>query len=473
MADMKRLRVLLSVAALMFSLPLAAASAQRTVLTEPHPGFGQSSALSSDGNVLVVGAFRASDPDEGLVATAPTAGAAYVYRRTNDAWVREATLTPRHGEIDDGFGEHVFISGDGTTIAVSAPFEDSHARGVDGNAQSNELPDSGAVYVFSRNARGWTQRAYIKAMAPTRRALFGVNTALNETGSALVVASGRSANVYRLSRGRWRAAESIRETIGYDGGEPVYAFFGSVALSSDGSTLALGAPLDASRSRGPNAQACCDLGARNSGAAYVFHYARGTWTREAYLKTERSQPDLRFGMNVTLSGDGDSLLVGAFSPVAAEKRLRMAFPFARTRNADGSLVWNEQAFPNENASTGGQWIAEAVAMSEDGEGIVAITNVEGQSPASARCRCVHGDCTTPNVLYRREGDRWVEAACFPLVEVASANLAVVAYARTTRDEQRSVVVMTRATSDSEVPSAPSPPPEPLSSEAQSPAPTAP
>src|SRR3989454_10731973 len=48
-------------------------------------------------------------------------------------------------------------------MAVSAYFESSGAKGVNGNQADDSIPQAGAVYVFTRTGTTWSQQAYIKA----------------------------------------------------------------------------------------------------------------------------------------------------------------------------------------------------------------------------------------------------------------------------------------------------------------------
>ena len=55
------------------------------------------------------------------------------------------------------------LSADGNTLAVSAFWEPSNAKGINGNQKDESIPQAGAVYVFTRRGATWTQQAYIKA----------------------------------------------------------------------------------------------------------------------------------------------------------------------------------------------------------------------------------------------------------------------------------------------------------------------
>jgi hypothetical protein len=115
--------------------------------------FGLSVAL--DGDKLVVGApledaraFGVDDYGHEEDDRASDSGAAYVFVREDRAWHHHAYLKASNTQIGapDTFGSSVGISGD--TIVIGAPKEDSSAKGVDGNQGNDNIPNSGAVYVY-------------------------------------------------------------------------------------------------------------------------------------------------------------------------------------------------------------------------------------------------------------------------------------------------------------------------------------
>jgi len=99
----------------------------------------------------------------------------------------------------------------------------------------------------------------------------------------------------------------------------------SVALSSDGNALAVGAPFEGSAATGIGGSQADDCSAPNpfscaagSGAVYVYsrNASTGAWAQQAYVKASNSGTDDRFGNvvagnSVALSGDGNTLAVGA------------------------------------------------------------------------------------------------------------------------------------------------------------------
>jgi hypothetical protein len=87
----------------------------------------------------------------------------------------------------------------------------------------------------------------------------------------------------------------------------------SIELSGDGTTLAVGAPREASSATGINGDESDDL-ASWAGAAYVFVREQGAWSQQAYVKASNSYILDGFGgfeCPVALSGDGATLAVGS------------------------------------------------------------------------------------------------------------------------------------------------------------------
>ena len=144
--------------------------------------------LGLDGDTLVVGARLEASAASGVNADqtnngAPLAGAVYVFTRSAGVWSQQAYLKASNAGADKNFGGSVAISGD--LVAVGSRLEDSNATGIDGNQTNNNAPDSGAVYLFTRNGGVWTQKAYLKASNTNAGDQFGVFIALSGTTLAV------------------------------------------------------------------------------------------------------------------------------------------------------------------------------------------------------------------------------------------------------------------------------------------------
>jgi hypothetical protein len=189
----------------------------------------------------------------------------YVVRACNVSGCRSsAALDPRgvmldaigylkasNAEIFDGFGSSVALSDDGFTLAVSAPFEDSNASGVNGDQANNGRTDPGAVYVFRRRGNSWQQEAYLKA-------------SINQGG----------------------------QRLGEEG----------LALSADGSILVASAPAEDA------------IGFTDVGAVYIFRRVQNVWRVMTRLDSPQPQTFDRFGLSPEISDDGLTLKVMSFMP---------------------------------------------------------------------------------------------------------------------------------------------------------------
>ena len=84
-----------------------------------------------------------STPDEGASAS----GAAYIFQFDGTAWTEKSYIKASNTGVDDYFGDEISLNGDGNTLAIGAPPEDSATVGI------NSTPDegasaSGAVYLY-------------------------------------------------------------------------------------------------------------------------------------------------------------------------------------------------------------------------------------------------------------------------------------------------------------------------------------
>jgi hypothetical protein len=231
-------------------------------------------------------------------------------------------------------GTSISLSGDANTMAIGAPFESGGAAGVNGNQSDNSVYASGAVYVYVRQGDAWTQQAYVKASNPGLNSHFG----------------------------------------------------SSVVLSRDGNTMAVAAHWEASAATGINGNQKDDS-IPQAGAAYIFTRTGTTWTQQAYIKAsntgKKDEGDVlgdgdQFGFSIALSGDGNTLAVGAITEDGAAKQINgnqnddsaqsagAVYVFART----GS-TWTQQAYVKSSTQVAGDLLGFSVALSFDGNTLAA------------------------------------------------------------------------------------------------------
>ncbi|HEX3763333.1 MAG TPA: FG-GAP repeat protein [Kofleriaceae bacterium] len=256
--------------------------------TGANDGFGHSVAISGD--TVTVSATGEDSAATGVNGTAPgqddnsmaSAGAVYVFRRSDTSWAQEAYVKASNPGASDLFGDSVALSGD--TLVVGASGEDSAATGVDGTApgpDDNSKLDSGAAYVFHRTNGAWAQQAYLKPSNTGAGDNFGQSVAVwldtVVVGAHFEDGGGRGVNpaspgpdddskldsgaIYVFRRGSTWHQEAYVKSANSDAGD---RFGNSVAVGPD--TIAAGAPFEASGSFSVDS----DNSLIGAGAAYIF-----------------------------------------------------------------------------------------------------------------------------------------------------------------------------------------------------------
>jgi hypothetical protein len=120
-----------------------------------HNTWGQSLSFSRNADWFAFGdpanVTAGAGVSHQLIGEGQRHGAAYLYKRVEGSggnWNFFSLLKAPHPGAEDAFGETVALSGSGRTLAVGAVFEDSNARGVDGNQLDNSRLESGAAYLY-------------------------------------------------------------------------------------------------------------------------------------------------------------------------------------------------------------------------------------------------------------------------------------------------------------------------------------
>jgi hypothetical protein len=164
--------------------------------------FGSSVAVTADGSVIAVGSpFESGCATEeaggdafnvtGVNGACKQRGAVYVYRlQGSGQYVLEAYLKAgAHAQNDAQFGSSVDISDDGLLLAVGARLDPSCATGVDGTGTgaTTGCGSSGAVFLFANTPGTWHILNAIKPPAAHPGAEFGRTLALTPDGSRLAV----------------------------------------------------------------------------------------------------------------------------------------------------------------------------------------------------------------------------------------------------------------------------------------------
>jgi len=397
--------------------------AQQAYIKASNPGqsyrFGHHIALSQDGNTLAVASFFEASDAKGINGnqndhSIPQAGAAYVFTRTGTTWTQQAYIkasntgeksTPDHADEGDQFGFSLALSADGNTLAAGAISEDSKATGINGDQNDNSQQSSGAVYVFTRSAGTWTQQAYVKPSNTFAGMLFGYAVGLSADGNTLAASaydergSAREINgvqdrmrpgagalyVFKRTGTEWAQTDYLKahnaengDSLGYD-----------MAISQDGNTIVGGAGDEDCFASGVNPKEPCDNDYKtdtSTGAAYVFVRKDGKWSEQAFIKASHPGREDWFASRLILSGDGNTLAVGAQLENGNSKGLNgnekdqsaedSGALYLFTRTGD---TWVQKAYMKGSNTSAYDEFGSSMALSRDGKVLAVGARGEGSA----------------------------------------------------------------------------------------------
>jgi hypothetical protein len=285
--------------------------------------FGNSVALSADGNTALVG-----DP-----SATSTRGAAWVFTRTDGSWTRGPTLTGGTGGDEGRFGKSVALSAGGSTALVGDP--------TAGNQR-------GKAWVFTRTGATWLLQEVLMDSEASQLAHFGRSVALSADGdTALIGGPGDSGFVgaaWQFTRAGAGWAQQGGKITG--AGEVGRGHFGkTVALSGDAGTALIGAQDDN----------------EERGAVWAFGRSGSAFVQPGEeLVMAPAAGEGRFGASLALSNDGSTALIGA---PHAETGIGAVTEWTRS-----GAIWTalpEQLGGSEAVSKG--WTGASVALASDAE----------------------------------------------------------------------------------------------------------
>ena len=239
-----------------------------------NDGSGYSVAMSADGATVAIGARFNGGGGSG-------AGQVRVYALSGSTWTQRGSDI--NGEAASDFsGWSVAMSADGATVAIGAPNN-----------------NSGQVRVYSWNGSTWSQRGSdMDGEAAYDQS--GVSVALSADGTIVAIGarynSGSGSNAGQVRVYAWNGSTWTQRGSDIDG-EAGDESGSSVAISSDGTTVAIGAPYNSGNGF-------------EAGQARIYIWSGSSWTQRGSDIDGEATGD-RSGKPVALSADGATVAIGA------------------------------------------------------------------------------------------------------------------------------------------------------------------
>ncbi|NOI17923.1 hypothetical protein F0223_06725 [Vibrio coralliilyticus] len=355
----------------------------RVLIKSPNPdaedNFGKASSFSSDYKVLAIGAPGEDGCYLGVNGTGGIAnskkvtcsansepslsngfydsGAVYVYSGNGNFMAQDSIIdgtsvllggepvyikSPNVDEYD-GFGSGVKLSGDGKTLAISAPYEDNCGTGVGGKGnnrnltlgknavcgygdskeglKNNEALNSGAMYIYSKAGDKWQLAAYIKSPNPDAGDYFGSSFALSASGNRLLVGAPGEDSCGTGIGGR---TENPNEELGSNpvcGSDPVLNMWDNSAI--------------------------------DSGAVYVYEKVNNKWVYRNYIKPSNTNANDKFGSAITYAFDDRYFFVGSPGEQGCGAGIGGTIPNVNQKvGRDNACGENAKLGPTNNSLTG-------------------------------------------------------------------------------------------------------------------------
>jgi hypothetical protein len=362
--------------------------------------FGYSLALSGDGKTLAVGTAVENTYTSGIASGATGSSSSTAFTCINFSSSSSTSSTS------------ISSSSSSTSSSSSSSSTSSTSSSIPGGA------NSGAVYVYKLKDNGWIEDAYVKASDAGIDDFFGASIALSQDGNLMAVgATGEDSKdstakddvvtidavdynldnggVYIFTRGAEKWVEQTKLKPSYI--QWKQEFGASLALSADGTTLAVGTPGDWTKTGGINPNGGTydpkEVSVYGSGATYIFTKSGTTWAQEAYLKAAVVTAGYQFGSAVSLSSNGNILAVGTWlessqatgingdAQDAAATNAGAAYIFTRT-----GTTWAQKSYvkaPNTNAQ---DRFGHALKLDDSGESLIV-----GAHREASKATGINGD----------------------------------------------------------------------------------
>jgi len=316
---------------------------------------GYSVALSSDGNIVAIGAHSNNDGGS-------NSGHVRIFEYDGTIWTQKGSSIP--GEAaDDYSGYSVSLSNNGNIVAIGA-----HSNN-DGGAKS------GHVRIFEYDGTNWTQKGS-SIPGATIGDYSGCSVSLSDSGNIVAIGS-HSNNDGGANSGHVRIFEYDGTSWTQKGSSIPGVASGdksgySVSLSSDGNIVAIGAPYN-------------DGNGGSSGHVRIFEYKGTDWAKLVGDINGEALGD-NSGWSVSLSSDGKTVAIGA------------------PHNASGHVAVYRIPIDDCKGNYASEF-SECSAMCGGGEKTKKFTMTEAEKNNGAPCPTdIVEPCNTQECIYDCIGD---------------------------------------------------------------------
>lgn len=287
----------------------------------------------------------------------------------------QAKLLASNGVAGDRLGYSIAIDSSGNTVIVGA-----YAADPLGYLQA------GAAYVFVRVAGAWSQQAILIANDKANNDYFGYSVAISNDGNRAIIGASQddsnkgAAYIFTRSGTTWSQEYKIVDANGASN----FYFGCAVSMSGNGERVVIGAYAD-------------NLGGTSSGAAAIYNRSViGTWSLASKIQASDAAPSDLFGISVSISRDGSTVLIGAYLDDDNGTSSGSAYVFTEVSN-----IWIQQTklVPSDNLASDN--FGRSVCLS--GNGNIAVIS-------SFLDDTTYSDAGSAYIFKRNPDTSWIQYA---------------------------------------------------------------
>jgi len=248
----------------------------------------------------------------------------------------------------------------------------------------------GAAYIFTRSSDGsWTEQTKIQASDKEARDYFGRAVSISSDGNTVIVGA------------------YLEDTDGFDAGAAYIFVRSSGGLWTEQAKVqasdkqqsdwfGLSVSISGDGNTALVGASLEDTGGTDAGAAYIFVRSGTTWTQQAKIQASDKQQSDWFGYSVSISSDGNTALVGAYQEDTGGTNAGAAYIFTRS----GGL-WDQQQKIQASDKQADDWFGWSVSISGDGN--TALVASYGDDTGGGNAGAAH-------IFVRSSGGLWTEQA---------------------------------------------------------------
>lgn len=234
---------------------------------------------------------------------------------------------------DSSFGNALSISSNGEVLVVGANSDDKVLVTLGGSSNDTEVIEElfayGGAYVYEQSDEQWVNTAKLKSASPSYDALFGSAVTVSGNGQHIAVGSplysldAGKVDVFSNVNSNWMNTKLLQSPVSLQ--EPPVAagedtFGASLDFNADGSTLVIGASTDSGGDSGISNRSLVTSHMSRSGAIYVYRMqGEYNWEQHSYIKAKQVSDRELFGRNLAISETGTIVVSSGYQVVVDDE----------------------------------------------------------------------------------------------------------------------------------------------------------